>query len=74
MSREQLQAALARAMREKHVAEQESVKAREAEARAQEAAEAETTARKEAEVLYQKERARALLLEEAGKKITKELP
>jgi hypothetical protein len=74
MSREQLQAALARARREKHVAEQESVKARKAEARAQQAAEAEARARKEAEVLYQKERSRALLLEEAGKKITKELP
>jgi hypothetical protein len=74
MSREQLQVALTRAREGKYLAEQESAKARAAEARAQQAAEAEAKARKEAEALYQKERERARRLEEASQTITKELP
>jgi hypothetical protein len=74
LSREQLQVALAKARQEKLLAEQESAKAREAELRAETAARTEKATRQEAEVLYQKERARARLLEEAGKKITTRLP
>ena len=74
LSRDQLQAALAKARQEKQLAEQESAKAHAAELRAQDAARAETAIRKEAEALYQKERARVKLLEEASKKITTTLP
>jgi hypothetical protein len=74
LSRDQLQIALAKAKQDKLLAEQESVKAHEAEVRAQAAARAETATRKEAEALYQKERARAKLLEEQSKKITNQLP
>ena len=74
LTREQLQVALAKSKQEKLVAEQESVKAREAEARAEAAARAEKATRQEAEALYQKERERVKLLEEASKKITNQLP
>ena len=73
LSREQLQAALAHAKHEALVAEQESSRAREAEARAQKAARAEKATRQEAEALYQKERERVNALEEASKKITNRL-
>jgi len=73
LTREQLQVALARARQEKLAAEQASIKAREAEARAQAAARAETVTRQEAEALYQKERARVKQLEEQSRKITNQL-
>lgn len=73
MSREQLQVALANARQEKLVAEHESKKAREAEKRAERAALAERRTRLEAEVLYQREKARVELLESQGKKITTKL-
>ncbi|HEX7841347.1 MAG TPA: protein kinase [Kofleriaceae bacterium] len=73
LSREQLQVALTKAKDEKRLAEQESARAREAEARAEAATRAETAARKEAEALVQKERARVRQLEEQSKKITNEL-
>ena len=74
LSREQLQIALAKAKQEKLISEQESVKAHEAEVRAEAATRAEVASRKEAEALYERERARARLLEERSKKITNGLP
>jgi len=73
LSREQLQVALAKATKEKRLAEQESARAHEAEARAEAATRAETAARKEAEALVQKEQARVRQLVEQSKKITNEL-
>jgi tRNA A-37 threonylcarbamoyl transferase component Bud32 len=73
LSREQLQVALARAREDKQLAEQESARAREAEARAEAAARAEKAAREEKEALYQQERARRQHLEEQSRKITNEL-
>ena len=87
LSREQLQVALAKSRQEKQLAEQqkllaeqqkqlaeqESVKAHVAESRAEAAARAEKTTRQDAEALYQKERDRVKLLEEASKKITNQL-
>jgi eukaryotic-like serine/threonine-protein kinase len=73
LSREQLQRALARTREEKLIAEQESFKARDAEARAEAAAKAEKAIREEAEALYQKEKARAEQLEAESRKITNQL-
>jgi hypothetical protein len=73
LSREQLQLALAKAKQQAVVAEQESIRAREAETRAEHAARAEKATRQEAEALYQVERERAKTLEEASKKITNRL-
>ncbi|MEO7732675.1 MAG: protein kinase [Kofleriaceae bacterium] len=74
LSRDQLQVALARARQENAIAGQEAVKANAASGRAEAAARAEAATRKEAEALYQKERARVKVLEEASKKITTQLP
>jgi hypothetical protein len=73
LSHEQLQVALTKAREEARLAEQESARARAAEARAEASTRAETAARKEAEALVQKERARVRQLEEQSKKITSEL-
>jgi hypothetical protein len=82
MSKEEALAALKRAENEKalaeqqrHVAEQESQRAKEAEARAETAAAAEKKTREEAERLYKEEKARVKALEEAkAKGITTTLP
>jgi len=74
LSREQLQLALARAQQDKLIAEQNTIKARAAEARAAASAHAEALAHQEKEELYQRERERVRQLEEASKKITTRLP